>query len=175
MGGSGMSKCFIVLGMHRSATSLIAGSLNKNDVVMGFDYIKADTGNPKGYWEDKDFLDLNKMILNDVGGSWKNPPTESAILKNRSAYADEIEKLVKKREQYPLWGWKDPRTTLTIKLFLPHIKNPHFICCLRDPSDVAKSLSERNGMKFDKAMRLAKIYNDRMMEFMKEWADKRYY
>jgi len=65
------------------------------------------------------------------------------------------------------WGWKDPRTTLTIEAYLPYLIKPHFYACFRDPKDVAKSLEIRNNFPISKGIELAKIYNKRLFEFLK--------
>ena len=51
-------KTIVVLGMHRSATSLIAKGL---DAVchMGDDMLEPAKDNPEGFYENKRFLDLN--------------------------------------------------------------------------------------------------------------------
>ena len=49
----------IVLGMHRSGTSLIAGVLHEMGVNMGSNLMKADEYNPKGYFEDIEIYKFN--------------------------------------------------------------------------------------------------------------------
>ena len=159
------TKTFIVLGMHRSATSLVAGGLHNFGVDMG----KKLLGGPDSNYnelEDMDFLRLNWKILKEAGGSWDNPPSEKKILALKEKFAPEIKKLVENKSG--LWGWKDPRTTLTIKLYLPYLKNPHFICCFRDPLEVAKSLYKRQKMPIEKGLKLAGIYNQRLLKFLRE-------
>ena len=67
------------------------------DVLLG-----ADSGNPKGYWEDRDFLELNRTILRDAGGSWHRPPPEENILKLKVKYELSIKKLISARKKYPI-------------------------------------------------------------------------
>jgi len=162
-----MSKCIIVLGMHRSATSLCAGGLKKANVKMGNNLLGADSSNIFGHFEDIDFMNLNKKILAAAGGSWDLPPPENTILNIGKRLAPEIKSLVD-RKKSKLWGWKDPRTTLTVKLYLPYIENPHFFCCFRDPMEVAKSLAARNGFPIPKGLELAEIYNRRLLCFLEQ-------
>ena len=122
-----MSKTFIVLGMHRSATSLVAKSLS-HEICMGMEFIPANEHNEEGFYEDKRFLSLNDRILGTAGGSWNNPPTEKNISSMFMTFKAEIKELVENmNKKHDLWGWKDPRTVLTIRLFVPFIQNPHFI------------------------------------------------
>lgn len=157
-------KTFVVLGMHRSATSLIAKSLD-HEIHMGTRFIKPDEHNPLGYFENFSFYKLNMEILERAGGDWQNPPSESEIMKQKSFFDFKIKQLIEQSEK-PLWGWKDPRTVLTINLFEPYLRNPHYICCFRNPIEVAKSLVARNDMSFDKGIALAKEYNSRIIKFM---------
>ena len=161
------NRTFIVLGMHRSGTSLIAGGLNKSGINMGEKLLGANEWNPKGHFENEEFIELNDRILAEAGGSWDNPPSEEAILKAGEKLKDEI-KVVVDRNKGRLWGWKDPRTTLTIKCYLPYIEHPFFITCWRKPLDVAKSLNKRNGMPIEQGVKIAKEYNKRLIEFIYE-------
>ncbi|MBA7709205.1 hypothetical protein ES703_118117 [subsurface metagenome] len=104
--------------MHGSATSLIAGGLHKFGVNMGKELLGGAGSKIKTpHFENMDFLRLNGRILKTAGGSWDNPPPEKKILALKKRFEPEIKKLV--REKSGLWGWKDSRTTLTIKLYLP--------------------------------------------------------
>lgn len=72
------------------------------------------------------------------------------------------------------WGFKDPRTVLTIDLYLPHLPNPQFITCYRGPMEIAKSLNKRDGMSIEKGMNISKIYNERLSEFISGWMREKF-
>ena len=160
-------KTIVILGMHRSATSLVAGGIHNFNVSLGSNFIASDSSNRFGHWEDRDFKNLNSEILKLAGGNWHNPPSETAIMAQKPKYDLKIQNLIKSKQK-EIWGWKDPRTTLTIKLFLPHLVNPHFVCCFRNPIEVAKSLQKRNRFSIEKGINLANIYNERLINFLKE-------
>ena len=163
-------KTFIVLGMHRSATSLVGMGLAKSNVHIGETLLAPTEHNPYGHWEDVDFVRANNEILRAAGGSWDNPPPEEAIIAVGKRNAHQIAKFImKKSHGKELWGWKDPRTTLTIRCYLPYLENPHFIACFREPMEVAKSLQRREGGEIEKWLELAGIYNDRLLEFLGWW------
>jgi hypothetical protein len=164
-GSTDESKCFIVLGMHRSATSLMAKSLHQGGVYMGNKLIPADRGNPKGYFENIEIVRLNDAILSAAGGSWIKPPSHEDIM--ATDFSEQIQEMLEKYRR-PLWGWKDPRSLLTIEKYLPYIKNPHFVCCFRPPDSVAKSLYTREGerLPYKKGLALAKEYNKRLLTFL---------
>ena len=58
----------IVLGMHRSGTSVLARLLNLMGVYFGPEGIStgANQENPKGFWERKDVRQLNDGVLQRV-------------------------------------------------------------------------------------------------------------
>jgi len=154
-----MSKVFVVLGMHRSATSLVSKAL-LNEIYMG----PTPGGN---VFESRPFGVLNRAILRRAGGSWHDPPPEQAILNQYDHFRERIiETIESDRGARELWGWKDPRTTLTIRLYLPHLENPHFISIFRNPLEVAKSLQRRDGFPIERGIRIANIYNTRLINFL---------
>lgn len=168
-------KTFIVLGMHRSATSLMAKGLAAANVNMGPVLLGPSRSNVHGHYEDVDFMHLNDRILNAAGGTWDNPPDHGAVLAVKHLFADEISSLVdcrNKNNQNQLWGWKEPRTVLTIWLYVEYLINPHFIFCFRDVEDVAASLLVRDDMPIEKGRELAREYNKRLMYFILHWNDK---
>ena len=66
----------IVLGMHRSGTSMVAGALASSGVYVGRDeeLLADQADNPLGFWERRDVVDFDEHILLQSGGSWFNPP-----------------------------------------------------------------------------------------------------
>jgi hypothetical protein len=131
----------------------------------------ATATNPIGHFEDRMFLNLNKQILNDAGGSWNNPPQHKAILDLKEKYKDEINKLISNKNKN--WGWKEPRTSLTIDLYYHYLNNPYFIYCKRNEDDVAKSLKKRNDMPLEERKKLKKIYDSRIDDFLSEISTER--
>ena len=61
--GSRTAAPIVVAGMHRSGTSLVASVLSMLGVSLGSTLLGADRNNPKGYFEDTDFLRLNREML----------------------------------------------------------------------------------------------------------------
>jgi len=157
-------KTVVVLGMHRSGSSMVAGVLNRLGVDMGRNFVRQSWSNPVGHFEDKDFVQLNKSILKEAGGSWHKPPTNEEIKVQKDNFKIPIKELIEKKTSL-LWGWKDPRNSLTIGLYLPYLNNPYFIVCHRGFQDIAKSLKRRNRIEFEKGIRLAEIYEERIEDF----------
>lgn len=165
----------VVLGMHRSGTSLIAGILEKLGVNMGERQVGVHWSNPLGHYENIDFVKMDDKILEKAGGTWDNPPDVSKILELSSdkELMQEIENVVKKNEDV-IWGWKVPTTSLTIELYLPFLTNPHFIICYRDPEAIAKSLKKRDDMDREKALQLTDFYVKSIKDFFERHPELKY-
>ena len=66
-------KLIIVLGAHRSGTSLCAAAISclGADACLGEYY--ANEENQKGFYEHPDIVEFNDRLLAHLGGSWDNP------------------------------------------------------------------------------------------------------
>lgn len=84
------SKEVIILGMHRSGTSMVAGVLSRVGINMGKVMLGKTPSNPLGHFEDEDFYNLNRKILEFAGGNWRNPPNEEDILVQKDKFKKEI-------------------------------------------------------------------------------------
>ena len=158
----------IILGMHRSGTSMVGGVLSRLGVDLGDDSPGRQISNPLGHFEDRDFLKINVAILAEAGGSWNHPPQAIKILENGKKYFPQIQNLLDSRREITRgrpWGWTDPRTSLTLELFVPYLSNAFFIWCQRNPDEIAASLWKRNKILLDEGLELAKVYEDRIAEY----------
>lgn len=146
-----MSRQIIVIGMHRSGTSMVAGCLHHLGCNMGEDLVLGATKEqPAGYYEDREIMQFNERLLTEAGGGWLNPPEYDRLLTACRDRADRVQALVKKRnEAFPVWGWKDPRTCLTLPAFLPHLDNYRIIFVHRYRKSVVKSLVIREKGRLD--------------------------
>ena len=64
----------------------------------------------------------------------------------KSPVGDRIKKKIKKYKSKS-WGFKDPRTCLTLKRYLPHLDgDTYLICCFRKP-DKVMARWKRDGLK----------------------------
>jgi len=164
-----VQKIVIILGMHRSGTSMIGGILECLEVDLGDDQPGKQWSNPLGHFEDPDFLSLNKKILASAGGSWSNPPSYLDISNLKEEYYHDIQALIQERANKSAntpWGWKDPRTSLTLDLFLPFLDQPYIIWCSRDPNAISQSLQKRNQIQPSISLDLTEYYNNQINEFM---------
>lgn len=158
-------KVVCILGMHRSGTSVVARTLNLIGVDLGSeDAVRVEPAydNSKGHWEHKEIAFINETILRRYGGSWDEPPILPEGWETSSSLDDlrnDVRKLM--RDQFAnasLWGWKDPRTSLTLPFWQLLLSNIHYIICLRNPLDVASSLEQRNELPAEKSFYLWLAY-----------------
>ncbi len=157
---SGEAGVICTLGMHRSGTSLVSRMLNLLGVHLGPHQSVSGTreDNPKGFWEHHQLAQLNDEILARFGGRWDQPPAFPASWWSDPRLGDLREKarrlLTDDFATAPLWGWKDPRTCLTLPFWQDLIGSARYVICVRNPSAVAASLIRRDGMSPEKAERL---------------------
>ncbi|MCP4599187.1 MAG: hypothetical protein GY847_01395 [Proteobacteria bacterium] len=147
--GASNEKTIVVLAFHRSMSSLTANLIDQMGIPMipkGSPIIK-NQENPKGFWEDQQMFNLNVKIIQEAGGTWARPPAHEAILKTGAKLYKEIGRRVEEcrngREQ---WGWKDPRTCLTLEVIEPHLPNLHCVFVYRQPeANFASFMKTRAG------------------------------
>jgi hypothetical protein len=164
---------FIVLGLHRSGSSLVANILRCLNVKMGDRFPRTNRHNPRGYWEDVDFIRLNVHILRKAGGKWSKPPDTARVLAAGRVYAEEIQALLQEKEEGSrsvkgqCWGWKDPRTCLTIPAIAPYLTNPRFVVVQRDRASIIRSLMKRHkGSSWKKWAEMTDAYQARLDSFL---------
>lgn len=151
----------IVLGMHRSGTSLVTSIIQQLGIHIGDRLLGTHPSQPKGHFEDIDFYELNMDILKVAGGNWMNPPSEQRILAQRT-FKERIAFLLLRKSRHKKFCWKDPRTCLTIPLYLPHLKNPRFVLVYRDVDKICSSLVRRSGGNVQKWEKLTARYQESM-------------
>jgi len=155
------AKPVIILGMHRSGTSCLAGSLEQAGLHLGQVNTKAPH-NAKGNRENRDIMDLNDTVLSAVGGSWDNPPSSSVPWS-----ADQIAARDALIATYPtnkVWGFKEPRTLFTLEGWLDALPDARLVGTFRHPLAVAQSLSTRNKFSIEQGMDLWMAYNQRLLQ-----------
>jgi hypothetical protein len=125
---------FIIAGMGRSGTSLVANFLQSLGVHMGDRLPAADEHNRYGYFEDLDFIYFHEQILARHGLDYfANPRQPLSLIQEEITAARD---LIKAKSVRPLWGWKDPRTAFVLDFWHNELPHAHFILLFRDPIEV---------------------------------------
>lgn len=132
----------IILGMHRSGTSCLAGSLQQLGVSLG-EVSKSNKYNAKGNRENQQIIALNDDILKTSGGDWKTPPKKIIWTTNHEQIRDKIINALA-TQNTSHWGFKDPRTLLTFDFWKQGLpSNFKIIGTFRHPLEVIHSLANR--------------------------------
>ena len=152
----------IVLGMHRSGTSCLAGSLQTSDLELG-EVHTANPHNKKGNRENQAVMDLHESLLARNGASWDAPKVTEWDDKHRQMRDAIIESF----QEIPLWGFKDPRTCFTLAGWLEVLPQTKLVGTFRNPKSVAKSLVTRNqGLgSLEDWYQVWEAYNQRLLHF----------
>lgn len=145
-------RAILVLGMHRSGTSAIAGALAMSGVALGTDLMPAAADNPKGFWEHAGVVAVHDRLLSALRRSWNDPrPLPEGWIDTGAAAqaAEELETLLRSEfGDQPLWAVKDPRLCRLLPLWWPVLERmqvrPAALMVMRHPREVAASLSARN-------------------------------
>lgn len=170
-----------ITGMHRSGTSLVANLLRLCGLHLGeeHDFLPASADNTEGYWENRKFVLLNDEVLRMLGGAWDFPPPpapEGWPYEERfNSLRVEAEILLEEFVDREPWGWKDPRTSLTLPFWqsLDGMVMPFWlgrgqklrtILCLRDPLEVFQSLRDRSFTPNSSGLDLWLTYNQNILD-----------
>jgi hypothetical protein len=156
-----------ILGMHRSGTSLLTGTLQECGLDLG-DVNTAAPANKKGNRESWALMALHEDLLRKAGGSWSQPPEQPVAWGRlhrgiRDAYIASF-------ADSPLWGFKDPRSLLVLEGWLEAVPGLETIGIFRHPQEVANSLQARTPDLFtpETALQLWLAYNVRLLAWQEE-------
>ena len=130
----------------------------------------AQADNPDGFWEHLGFVALNDELLSELGGAWDLPPKrdENFAHARLDPLRMKARLLVEKFDSAGLWGWKDPRNSLTLPFWQNLLPGMKTLIMVRNPLEVAHSMKERNGTSYSFGLRLWEIYNQRVIETARE-------
>ncbi|NJK64478.1 MAG: chromosome partitioning protein ParA [Synechococcaceae cyanobacterium SM2_3_1] len=170
------SSILIITGMHRSGTSLTASILQSAGLHIGRKLMGANKTNPKGHFENLDFLNLHKAILRSQGITDKGWTLQERILVNEQ-YIDQAQQIVEQNSISGIWGWKEPRTTLFLDFWSNFLPEAKFLLIYRSPWEVIDSLyRRREDTPFPEEPELpAKLwlhYNQKLIDFCNHFSHR---
>ncbi len=147
----------IIIGMHRSGTTMLARQLEALGVFMG----KQKEENQEALL----FFQIDSWLASQCGGSWDNPQPIRYLLENQEIRAQVREYIrnyllttvraasylgwknyLRYRSPFALdrlWGWKSPLSTFTLPIWLDLFPDAKVIHISRHGVDVANSLRQR--------------------------------
>lgn len=152
----------IIIGMHRSGTSLTTRLLRSVGISMGGILLENT--------EALNFQHLNRRMFAVAGGDWSTVEPVMAAMRDADFVARQTDAMRRAvfagrvqvgrdvglisyldhllwqwmyRAGRQMWGWKDPRTTLTFPVWLRVFPQARFVHIIRNGIDVAISLNRR--------------------------------
>ena len=140
----------IVIGMHRSGTTMVVRALEKLGVFMGSDQEHNS--------ESKFFIKLNEWVMRQASSSWDRPLPLEFVRKDecvRGLINKYLKFYLKSPRKLPYqglkivgrnntaWGWKDPRNTFTVQFWLDIYPDAKILIVERNGLDVSTSLVKR--------------------------------
>lgn len=126
---------YVVLGMHKSGTTLVSQILHHSGISMG------DIDTRRGYddanqYEDQESLRLNMELIRapDYEVLYVRPPAD---LVPTSEQRDRMRRFIADRSARATdWGFKDPRTTLVYPLWAAELPEHRLIAVWRAPEEI---------------------------------------
>lgn len=150
----------VVLGMHRSGTSVLTRGLQVLDVELGDTLIPAlEDNNPKGFFEDIDINNLNENLLRYLGLRWDSLCDFTSFDIQAVDLQDfkECAKNLITKKMHGLsrtFAMKDPRLCILLPFWMPLFEELNldvsYIIAHRHPTSVAHSLQKRDGFTLAK-------------------------
>ena len=162
----------ILIGMHRSGTSLLSQLLGLCGVHMGRDL--------DNNFESAHMRGLNKHSFRAVNADWNAPEPVIGAMQSpdfvtveKAYYRQHMLKglggalywgrdhwfALQRGTELPAWGWKDPRTSVTLSAWLGLFPDAQVVHIIRNGIDVAISLHRRQIAK-SKRWRLHSDHRD---------------
>lgn len=172
-----MKQLIIVLGMHRSGTSMVAQVCQCMGAYLGEknELMIATENNPDGYFENTEISYIDDAILHLCGREWydlerveldyENPQ----IRKTAENLRNVIQKLFDKSDIIAI---KDPRISLLLPLWEKLLEElrikAHYVWVYRNPLEVMESLQKRDGYSEKHGLSLWVHYNFSILKFLKD-------
>ncbi|KQP35025.1 sulfotransferase family protein [Methylobacterium sp. Leaf100] len=143
----------LVIGMHRSGTSTVAGALGVLGATMPAKGLGLSDDNPKGHFEPKEIVALHDRVLASAGmhwWDWDRFPDAWYDSPAAQEFIDELVDIVRAEfGDAPVFVVKDPRTCKLMPLWrrVAAILDLDAVAVLpfRHPDEVARSLHARDG------------------------------
>jgi hypothetical protein len=162
-------RMLLMLGMHRSGTSALAGLLCQQGFQPPQNLDVGDAGNPTGYWEPQIIRAFHNKLLEAAQSSWEDPllpvlpwqplKLEEALEELEQALVADFPTI----DPHAVQLIKDPRQCRLLPLWSALFEKRPFqvsvVLVLRQPEAVAASLLSRDQMPLDRALLLWLSHN----------------
>ncbi len=145
----------LIAGMHRSGTSALTRTLGHLGATLPRTLLPPGPGNESGHWESQAIISLNDQLLQAFGSHWadwraidksQRPTPEMKAFHQRA-----MEVLLEEFGDLGLWVIKDPRLCRLLPFWTDALQQvgiaSAMVVPVRNPVDVAGSLSDRDGFR----------------------------
>ncbi|MGB3456456.1 MAG: glycosyltransferase domain-containing protein [Litorimonas sp.] len=149
-----ISPSVVVLGMHRSGTSMITRGFNLLGYAVPRERIGINASNESGHWESRKIARLNDALLGEAGlewSDWVGIDLRDVSARRRTEAREDIANALKTEfgDAAPI-VLKEPRICRLAGLYHEIMEetglDPVYVLPLRNPLEVMASLEARNGM-----------------------------
>lgn len=157
---------YIITGMHRSGTSLVARLFCESGADMGdpAHFYRPDRWNPEGYYEQPEIHAVNMPLINGPWGrlAYLRLPTTNTILRRAARRRDQIRETAAKYDGKIV---KETRFCLTLPAWLAcGARVEKILVCLRDPIAAVESIRKRNAISLRRAYSLWLVHHQRLFD-----------
>lgn len=154
----------VILGMHRSGTSLLVGLLEEHGFYLGKVSQQKSPLKPTGTKENLVIRNINNQLFKENGSSWKSPSIPKSISNN---LYNQIVAISKNFQAEKLWAIKDPRMIFSYSIWKDFLPKHKCVATFRNPLNVAISLKRKNNMPITESLRLWDKYNSELIKLRK--------
>ncbi len=142
-------RIIVILGMHRSGTSLATRGVQAFGASLGENLLLGDAHNPTGYWENAALVDLNDRLLAAQGLHWDAACVQPKRVLDQDAFHREGCELLRNLFGATwLIGVKDPRMMRLLWFWQPIFRElqlqTSYLLLVREPREVIASLQARS-------------------------------
>ena len=152
---NGARRVFVVAGMHRAGTSVVARGLQALGIDLGDRLMSADVRmNARGFFEDLDVVRIDDGLLEALSADWKNLALLAEVDWGADAFATaraEARQLLAARlARTGQFGFKDPRVPRLLPFWQRAMAEEEaddaYVIAVRHPLSVIDSLTARDGL-----------------------------
>lgn len=151
----------VVLGMHRSGTSVLSRFLGLLVGYQGHPGVAED--NQEGHWESPRMNYELEVALRGNDADWASPPLVTMKLPLSGPGSLPSLETIALGLGSQEWVLKDPRFCLCVDAIHSICKGATFVATYRPPIEVAKSIESRDGYPFEYGLALWEVYNRHLL------------
>ncbi len=166
-----MKNAICVVGMRRSGGSEITRLLHLCGLGPGPSQdLSPLEGNGAPGFESRGWPAISDALLTHLGGAWNDPPElledweyDSSV----EGFVEEVKAALRRFSPGSPWGWADPSASLILPFWKSVVPELRFVISIRNPVEIARSLSERDRMPVEKS---ASLWLETMRRTIRETA-----